>query len=392
MEWKTLGEVCIQISGMRGVSNKWADNGNCRFIDYLNAYKNIKIDINALPYATVKKLDQTELQQGDILFTSASETPDECAISSVIEGKIGNGIFLDDHLFGIRIREVYKDAIDSVFLNYYFHSPDFRKVVNKTVRGVTRFYISKVAFMKLSIPLPPLSVQHRIVEILDKFTALEAELEAELDCRKRQYEYYRNQLLSFDMLNRGGQKLNDVKIVKLKDVCTLTRGKRLTKRDLDINGIYPVYHGGIEPIGYYNQSNRKANSTMIINVGASAGTVGYSANDFWSSDGCFCFSHNEQLNQRYLYYSLQNIETFIKSKVRKAGIPTLDNKVLEKILIPLPPLSVQREIVEILDKFDTLTNSISEGLPKEIELRRKQYEYYRNQLLSFSTVKEKYHG
>lgn len=72
---------------MRGVSNKWADNGNCRFIDYLNAYKNIKIDINALPYATVKKLDQTELQQGDILFTSASETPDECAISSVIGRK-----------------------------------------------------------------------------------------------------------------------------------------------------------------------------------------------------------------------------------------------------------------------------------------------------------------
>lgn len=209
VEWKPLGEVCIQISGMRGVSNKWADNGNCRFIDYLNAYKNIKIDINALPYATVKKLDQTELQQGDILFTSASETPDECAISSVIEGKIENGIFLDDHLFGIRIREVYKDAIDSVFLNYYFHSPDFRKVVNKTVRGVTRFYISKVAFMKLTIPLPPLSVQHRIVEILDKFTALEAELEAnleaELDCRKRQYEYYRNQLLSFDMLNRVGK-------------------------------------------------------------------------------------------------------------------------------------------------------------------------------------------
>ena len=73
-------------------------------------------------------------------------------------------------------------------------------------REVTiRFYISKVAFMRLSIPIPPLSVQKRIVEILDKFTTLEAELEAELDCRKRQYEYYRNQLLSFDMLNRGGK-------------------------------------------------------------------------------------------------------------------------------------------------------------------------------------------
>ena len=211
VEWKLLGEISTQISGMSGVSNKWADNGNCRFIDYLNAYRNIKIDINVLPYATVKKLDQTELRQGDILFTSASETPDECAISSVIEGEIETGVFLDDHLFGIRISELYKDTIDSIFLNYYFHSPDFRKIVNKAVRGVTRFYISKVAFMKLPVPLPPLPVQKEIVRILDKFTTLEAELEAELkaepDCRKRQYEYYRNQLLSFDMLNRGGAKV-----------------------------------------------------------------------------------------------------------------------------------------------------------------------------------------
>lgn len=173
---------------------------------------------------------------------------------------------------------------------------------------------------------------------------------------------------------------------KLGEVCSLIRGKRLTKRDLDINGIYPVYHGGIEPIGYYNQSNRKANSTMIINVGASAGTVGYSANDFWSSDGCFCFSHNEQLNQRYLYYSLQNIETFIKSKVRKAGIPTLDNKVLENIKIPLPPLSVQHKIVEILDKFTALEAELEANLEAELDCRKRQYEYYRNQLLSFGML------
>lgn len=104
VEWKPLGEISTQISGMSGVSNKWASSGNCRFIDYLNAYKHIKIDIHQLPFATVKKLNQTELRQGDILFTSASETPDECAISSVIEDKISSGIFLDDHLFGIRIK------------------------------------------------------------------------------------------------------------------------------------------------------------------------------------------------------------------------------------------------------------------------------------------------
>ena len=383
VEWKPLGEISTQISGMSGVSNKWASSGNCRFIDYLNAYKHIKIDIHQLPFATVKKLNQTELRQGDILFTSASETPDECAISSVIEDKISSGIFLDDHLFGIRINEKYKGIIDSSFLNYYFHSPDFRKTVNKAVRGVTRFYISKVAFMRLSIPIPPLSVQRKLVEILDKFTELEAELEAELDCRKRQYEYYRNKLLAFDMLNTPPEKLNNVTVIPLEKLCSVLRGKRLTKKELYDKGDYPVFHGGIDPIGYYSKPNREAHSTMIINVGASAGTVGYSSREFWSSDGCFCFSHNESLNQRYLYYVLQCMEGSIKAKVRKAGIPTLDNKVIAKIKIPIPPLSEQQRIVSILDKFDTLTSSISEGLPKEIELRRKQYEYYREQLLSF---------
>lgn len=408
VEWKPLGEVCIQISGMRGVSNKWADNGNCRFIDYLNAYKNIKIDINALPYATVKKLDQTELQQGDILFTSASETPDECAISSVIEGKIGNGIFLDDHLFGIRIREVYKDAIDSVFLNYYFHSPDFRKVVNKTVRGVTRFYISKVAFMKLSIPLPPLSVQHRIVEILDKFTALEAEL----DCRKRQYEYYRNQLLSFDMLNRGGQRLNDVKIMTLGEIGTFVRGSGLQKKDLTTQGIPAIHYGQIYT--YYGTYAKKTKSFVSQEFALKARKAKHgnliiattSENDedvckavAWlgdediavSSDACF-YAHT--MNPKYIAYYFQT-ELFQSQKrkfITGTKVRRVNAKDLAKIKIPLPPLSVQREIVEILDKFDTLCNSISEGLPKEIELRRKQYEYYRNQLLSFSTVKEKYHG
>lgn len=404
VEWKPLGEVCIQISGMRGVSNKWADNGNCRFIDYLNAYKNIKIDINALPYATVKKLDQTELQQGDILFTSASETPDECAISSVIEGKIENGIFLDDHLFGIRIREVFKDAIDSVFLNYYFHSPDFRKVVNKTVRGVTRFYISKVAFMKLNIPLPPLSVQHKIVEILDKFTELEANLEAELDCRKRQYEYYRNQLLSFDMLNRGGQKLNDVKIMTLGDLGTFVRGSGLQKKDLTTQGIPAIHYGQIYT--YYGTYAKKTKSFVSQEFALKARKAKHgdliiattSENDedvckavAWlgdediavSSDACF-YAHT--MNPKYIAYYFQT-ELFQSQKrkfITGTKVRRVNAKDLAKIKIPLPPLSVQREIVEILDKFDTLCNSISEGLPTEIELRRKQYEYYRNQLLTFA--------
>lgn len=173
-------------------------------------------------------------------------------------------------------------------------------------------------------------------------------------------------------------------MITLGKMCTIQRGKRLTKRDLNQKGCYPVFHGGIDPIGYYGSSNRDANSVMVINVGASAGTVGFSPKEFWSSDGCFCFSHCEQLNQKYLYYALQSMENSIKGKVRKAGIPTLDNKEVEKLRIPIPPLAEQQRIVSILDKFEALTTSISEGLPKEIALRRKQYEYYRNQLLSFA--------
>ena len=175
---------------------------------------------------------------------------------------------------------------------------------------------------------------------------------------------------------------NGVEYKRLGDICKVLRGKRLTTRDLLEDGIFPVYHGGIEPIGYYNESNREAYSVMIINVGASAGTVGFCDKKFWSSDGCFCFSHNELLMQKYLYYALQTIEYSIKSKVRKAGIPTLDNKEIERIEIPFPPLEVQEEIVKILDRFA----EYAAELQAELQARQEQYEYYRNKLLTFNEI------
>lgn len=173
---------------------------------------------------------------------------------------------------------------------------------------------------------------------------------------------------------------NGVEYKKLGDVCKVLRGKRLTTRDLSENAKFPVFHGGIEPIGYYEENNRVANSAMVINVGASAGTVGFSEKEFWSSDGCFCFTQNDLINQKFLYYYLQTMENSIKSKVRKAGIPTLDNKDVEKITIPLPPLPVQEEIVKILDRFAVYTAE----LQAELQARKEQYEYYRNLLLNFN--------
>lgn len=230
------------------------------------------------------------------------------------------------------------------------------------------------------VPVPPLPVQEEIVKILDAFTSLEAELEAELEARKKQYEYYRNQLLSFDENTTGGGR---IKFMQLGDVATIQRGKRLTKPQLLQDGLYPVFHGGIEPLGYYNQKNRESDTVMVINVGASAGTVGYSPVDFWSSDGCFCISHSKLFLNKYLYHTLKTKEAFLQSKVRKAGIPTLDNSVVEKVVVAIPPLDEQERIVAILDKFDSLVNDISEGLPAEINARKQQYEHYRNKLLTF---------
>ncbi|MFT4967111.1 MAG: type I restriction enzyme S subunit [Candidatus Deianiraeaceae bacterium] len=233
-------------------------------------------------------------------------------------------------------------------------------------------------FCNKSIPLPTLPVQKEIVRILDTLTThtaeLKAELKAELTARKKQYAYYRDKLLTFG---------DGVEWKKLGEVCEVQRGRRLTKKELSDEYQFPVFHGGLEPLGRYLKSNRKSDTIMIINVGASAGTIGYSAVDFWSSDGCYCLEHSSIINNKFLYYLLIGKQNFLMSKVRKAGIPTLDAFIIEKLQIPIPTLPVQKEIVAILDKFDTLTNSITKGLPKEIELRTKQYEYYRNELLNF---------
>ena len=170
-----------------------------------------------------------------------------------------------------------------------------------------------------------------------------------------------------------------VEYKSLKEIASILRGKRLTKSELSPDALYPVYHGGLEPLGYYLKSNRPANTVMIINVGASAGTVGFCDKRFWSSDGCYCISHVDRINQKFIYYALSMKEKILMSKVRYAGIPTLDVKVVENIIIPVPPLPVQEEIVRILDTFSELTAELTAELSK----RKQQYQYYRNTLVDF---------
>lgn len=296
-----------------------------------------------------------------------------------------------------------KDNLDKRYLFYYLKNVQL--YINSLATDAIPAHLPLPSLVSILIPLPPLSVQEEIVRILDKFTTLEAELEAELDCRKRQYEYYRNQLLSFDMLNRGGQRLNNVFIMELGDLGTFTRGSGLPKKDFTSTGVGCIHYGQIYT--YYGTSTDKTLSfvspetasrlkhvdygDVIVtntseNIQDVCKAVAYMGKESIVIGGHACiFKPSNKIDAKYFVYYTQT-ERFACDKRKYAkGTKVIDVSVndLSKITIPVPPLSEQERIVSILDKFDTLTTSISEGLPKEIELRRKQYEYYRNQLLSF---------
>lgn len=172
----------------------------------------------------------------------------------------------------------------------------------------------------------------------------------------------------------------------VSDICVLSRGVRVTREDLVADGKYPVYQNSMTPLGYYNESNYAGETAFIIAAGA-AGEVGYSKEPFWAADDCFVFQCNETLMPRFLYHALSNQTSSIKKKVRRASVPRIGRNDIENIKIPLLPMAQQERIVGILDRFDTLCNDISEGLPAEIEARQKQYEYYRDKLLSFKELK-----
>jgi len=159
----------------------------------------------------------------------------------------------------------------------------------------------------------------------------------------------------------------------LNDTCVIKRGIRVVRSQLKLEGTIPVYQNSLTPMGYHESSNCPANSSFIIAAGA-AGDVGYSQVPFWAADDCFYFDCPESLLERFLYYVLSSNQEYIYSKVRKASIPRLARNFIEDLKIPVPPLPVQSEIVQILDNFTELT--------AELTARRKQYQYYLDTLLS----------
>jgi len=274
---------------------------------------------------------------------------------------------------------VTKENILSEFLLYFLRS-QYQQLRDVSSGDGTRGGLNLKMINAYKVPVPPLPVQREIVRILDNFTELTAELTAELKteltARKKQYEYYKNQILACD-------KYVEYRIDEICDIC---RGRVMSKGYINDNyGEYPVYSSQTEnngELGCISSYDFNGEYLSWTTDGANAGTVFYRTGRFSVTNVCGLLKvTNENIVPKFLYYILNSLAP---SYVNKGmGNPKLMSNVMARIKIKIPDIEEQQRIVDILDRFDVLWNDISEGLPAEIKARTNQYEYYRDKLLTF---------
>ena len=387
VEYKTLGELGKFYGGLTGKSKDDFTDGNAKFITYKNVYSNPALQIDVTD--RVKIVDgekQRTLQYGDVIFTGSSETPDECGISSVVTVKTDERLYLNSFCFFFRFDDI--GIILPDFAKHLFRSNNLRYQIGKTASGVTRFNVSKKLMENVIIPLPPLQVQSEIVRILDNFTELTAELTAELIERKQQYECYKQRLFS------------SVKeeAVELGSIADFSQGLQV-----DVNKQYQEIKSNCirflrivdfvsdnEPPRYIEKPDdryiKNDGELIMIRYGASAAGKVFIKHSGAIANNMFKINViTKNVNTKYLMYYLsqKRIYELLNKTGGKSTMPAVNFGMVSKIKIPIPSIEEQERIVAILERFDSLYNDISEGLTAEIEGRRKQYEYYRDKLLTF---------
>lgn len=295
-----------------------------------------------------------------------------------------------------------KPDLSILNIRYVFHFLlKHQTWIHNLKRGVGVPHVYPKDLAKLIIPIPPLEVQKEIVRILDTFSKLTTELTTkltiELTARKNQYKYYRDKLFCF--------KEKGVEWRTLNEIGEFQRGKRFVKTDMILEGTPCIHYG--EMYTHYDTWADKTKSflseglvetknlrvaemgdVVIVAAGETIEDIGKGT--AWLGDKGVvihdaCFSYRSSLNPKYVaYYTRTKLfHDQIKKHISSGKISAINAKGLGTVVIPIPPQEEQERIVTFLDKFDILTTSISEALPKEIKLRKKQYEYFRDMLLTF---------
>ena len=344
--------------------------------------------ISYVPSEKATKL--AKVDPGDLIVTNTSENVDDVCTAVAWLGN--TQIVTGGHA------TVLKHSQDPKYLSYYFQTPEFFKAKKKYALGAKVIDVSAKSLAKIHIPVPPLDIQHEIVTVLDTFTELEAELEQELeaesDARLRQYAHYRESLFACSA---------ETNWTPMGEVGQFNRGRRFNKEDLVAEGISCIHYGEI-----YTHYGVHADITLscvrpelaprlrfarpgdvvIASVGETVEDVCKAV--AWVGDGEVaihdeCFAYRSSLDPKYVSYYFQTnaFHTEKAKHVSRAKVKRILGDGLAKIRIPVAPLEDQERIVSILDKFDALVIDQVIGLGAEIEARRRQYEHYRDKLLTF---------
>lgn len=350
-------------------------------LNYVDVYHNKHIDASVpqmVVSASDKKIINCTVEQGDIFVTPSSETVDDIGHSAVIEETIPNAVY-SYHIMRFRLFE--KNMLLSYYINYAFDTENVKKQILKKAQGLTRFGLSKGKFSSIQIPIPSPTEQQRIVNILDTFTSSIDNLKHQVEQRRKQYEYYRENLLNLE--GKEGVEMKTIGMIAKRN-----KGIPITAAQMsDLNtpgGNIRVFAAGQtkadieESLLPLNCAHRKP--SVIVK---SRGFVDFEYYDkpFTHKNEMWSYSSEDKVLIKYIYFFLSTKVDFFrkKAKANSVKLPQLCVGDTDDYYIPIPGLLEQQNIVSILDTFEDSIRNLEE----QLKLREKQYEYYRGKLLTF---------
>lgn len=397
VEFKPLGEVCEIKTGKGITKNDATGGGNYPIISGGQTPMGYYHEYNRGPKTVT--ISRVGAYAG---FVSFIEEP----------------FYLNDKCFSIIPINDFQTLINSRFLFHHLKNKEETIKNLQSEGGVPTINTKKVG--SIMIPVPPIEVQEEIVRILDSFSDYAAELQAELQARKQQYEYYRNLLLTFNPSAYGcgtDDEQKDgvttwaghnykIEWKKMGEIGTFIRGKRFVRTDIMEQGVPCIHYGDMYTYyGLYTNNTptflkeekaqkmrfAQKNDIVIVAAGENKDDLGNAV--AWLGekpaavhDACFIFRSNLYPNYISHICRSHNYHKQIKMFANEAKICSVSGQDLQKVLIPVPEYELQIKIASILDRFETLVNDLTNGLPAEIAAVKDQYEYYRNKLLTFKKL------
>lgn len=390
VEWKTVKSLCNDNFWLMPATPEFDDNGNIPYITSKNI-KGGKIDFQNTKYINeyvYQELSRTRcIIENDILISMIG------TIGEAVIVKKEDLYFYGQNMYVLRLNN---ELVNHKFFLYYFTAPFILNSLLSKKNSSNQGYLKAGQIESLKIPIPPLSVQTEIVKILDALTALTSELTSELILRQKQYEYYREKLLSEEELGKVGFEWKTIDEIskKISSGGTPTTSNNgyydngtipwLRTQEVDFKEIWDTNIKITEDA--LNNSSAKwipANCVIVAMYGATVGKTAINKIPLTTNQACANIEINDKLAcYRYIFHYLTSKYEYIKS-LGSGSQTNINAQIIKKLKVPVPPIEEQYRIVSILDKFETLTNSITEGLPLAIEQSQKRYEYYRELLLNF---------